>query len=286
MSAAVGFALASLACAGLTDVVFKKYSAVARSRGIYVLGIGVVWSAAQAAIVAAGGGLAQMDAQTVGFGLVAGLLVALSNTFLIEGLTHVDVGLGSTIYRLNTIAVVVLAVLLLDETLTATKAAGVLLGVAAVILLFEPRHAHRAARDTYVLFFALVVLASLLRACFGILAKVAALDGVDLRAMLLVNAPVWIVMGAAYAAWRREPVRVTGATLGYAAASGLLICGVANFLMLAVELAEASVVVPIANMSFVVALLISIGLRMERLTGRKLCAIALAAAAIVLLARA
>jgi uncharacterized membrane protein len=56
--------------------------------------------------------------------------------------------------------------------------------------------------------------------------------------------------------------------------------------MLALERGEASVVVPIANMSFVVAMLLSVFLGMERLTGRKIVAGGLAAAAIVVLARA
>ena len=286
MSAAVIFALLSLVCAGLTDVVFKRYSQVARSRGVYVLGIGLVWTLIQSGIVLVAGNGFRLDVPTIAFGLAAGVLVAASNTLLIESLTHIDVGLGSTIYRLNTIAVVVMAVLVLDEPVTAVKLAGVLLGVGAVVLLFERNHTPAEARTTFRLFFALVVLASLLRACFGILAKVAVLRGVDLQAMLFVNAPVWIAAGALYALWRKERIEVTGATFGYAAISGVLICGVANFLMLAVARGEASVVVPIANMSFLVALLISAVLGMERLTPRKLRAVGLAVAAIAVLARA
>jgi drug/metabolite transporter (DMT)-like permease len=286
LSSAVAFALASLACAGLTDVVFKRYSRVDRSRGLYVLGIGVTWTLIQSVIVVAAGKGLRLDGPTIAFGLAAGVLVAVSNTLLIESLTHIDVGLGSTIYRLNTIAVVVMAVFLLDEPLTAVKLAGVLLGVGAVILLFERNHAHAEARNTFLVFFSLVVLASLLRACFGILSKAAVLRGIDLQSMLFVNAPVWIAVGALYALWRKEHLQVTGATVKYAAISGALICGVANFLMLAVERGEASVVVPIANMSFVVALLISAGLGMERLSPRKLVAVGLAFFAIAVLAKA
>ena len=56
--------------------------------------------------------------------------------------------------------------------------------------------------------------------------------------------------------------------------------------MLALALGEASVVVPIANMSFLVALLISTGQRMERFTSRKLVVVALTVTAIVVLANA
>lgn len=286
MNAAVGFALLSLACAGITDVVFKRYSAVDRSRGLYVLGMGLVWGILQVGLAVATSLHLRLDAEALTFGVAAGLLLAPANVFLIESLTHIDVSLGSTIYRLNTIAVVVLAVILLDERLTAIKLTGVLLGVAAIVLLYERKHAHAQARSLYRLFFALVVLAALLRAGFGVLSKFAAIRGVDLQAMLLVNCLVFILVGAVYAWRRRERIEVGGATLGYVAVTGALIFGVANFLMLAVARGEASVVVPIANMSFLVALLISAGLGMERLSARKLVAVALAVAAIFVLAQA
>jgi hypothetical protein len=61
---------------------------------------------------------------------------------------------------------------------------------------------------------------------------VAALRGIDLKAMLFVNTPVWIAVGAIYCCWRREKIRFTASTLTYAVVSGALICGDANFLML------------------------------------------------------
>lgn len=252
---------------------------------MYVLGIGVVWSVAQCLVVLADGGEFQLDARTVAFGLGAGLLIALANLCLIESLTHMDVGLASTLYRLNTIGVVVLAAALLAEPITAAKASGVLLGVIAVALLYD-RSRIAVHPRLFARYFWLAVLASAMRAGFGIVAKAADLQGVDLRMLLLVNAPVWIVAGGAYAIFRERRLRLTRVKVKYAVVSGLLICGVANFLALALERGEASVVVPIANMSFLVALLISVALGMERLTRRKLLAVATTVVAIIVLAHA
>ena len=47
--------------------------------------------------------------------------------------------------------------------------------------------------------------------------------------------------------------------------SSMLSVGIANFLMLAIQHGEASTVIPIANMSFVIALLLSVALKMEKL---------------------
>ena len=285
MNDAIMFALLSLACAGLTDIVFKYYSSIPRSRGLYVVGMGAVWTVLQAAIVAISGHGFRFDPQTLAFGLGAGVLVALSNTLLIESLGHIDVSLASTIYRLNTIAVVILAVLLLAEPLTLIKLLGVMLGIAAVGVLFESRPS-RETRQAFVLFFVVAVTASLLRAGFGIITKAAVLHGVDLQTLLLVNAPVWMLIGGFYAFRRERHLQADASTLAYSLASGTLICGVANFLMLALARGDASIVVPIANMSFIVAILIAAALGMERLSRRKYLAVGLAVGAIAVLARA
>ena len=275
----------SLLFAGLVDVVFRLYARIDRSRGMYVLGIGVVWSVAQVLVVVASGEELRLDARTVAFGLGAGLLIALANLCLIESLTHMDVGLASIIYRLNTIGVVVLAAVLLAEPLTAAKVSGVLLGAIAAVLLYE-RTTAAAHQHLFARYFWLAVLASAMRAGFGIVAKSAELQGVDLRMLLLVVAPVWIFAGGAYALLRERRLRLTRAKVKYSVVSGLLICGVVNFLALALKRGEASVVVPIANMSFLVALLISVAMGMERLTRRKLLAVATTVMAIIVLAHA
>lgn len=285
MTHAVAFALLSLVFAGLLDVVYRAYARLDRSRGMYVLGIGLVWGAAQAAIAACSGDWPRIDGRTLAFGLGAGFVLAIANLCLIESLTHMDVGLASTIYRLNTIGVVALAAILLAEPLTAIKAAGVLLGVVAVVLLYRPDPRGTHVR-LFALYFWLAVLASALRACFGVITKAAEMQGVDLQLLLLVNAPVWVIAGGAYAIFREGGLKVTAAKVGYSIASGLLVCAVANFLMLALERGEASVVVPIANMSFLVALLISLALRLESLTLRKAAAVATTVVAIMVLARA
>lgn len=113
-----------------------RYSSEPRSRGAYLTGMGVVWTLLQLAIVLAAGKPVVPDDQTLAFGLAAGLLEASANLALIERLTHTDVGLASPIYRLNIIAMVALAMLLVGEQLTVVKAVGVLLGLAAVVALY------------------------------------------------------------------------------------------------------------------------------------------------------
>jgi drug/metabolite transporter (DMT)-like permease len=282
MTSAVAFALLSLCFAGFNDVVFKRYSAKERSRGILVLGIGLVWLLLQTLAILGKGVMPKTDPTTLAYGLLAGAFLAVSNILLIESLTHIEVSLGSTIYRLNTIGVVLLSVLFLREGLGATKAAGIGIGVLAVLLLVH-RSSEMASTRGRGLFVGMVILASLLRAAYGVLSKAGLNRGADADTMLLMAASSWVVGGALYALLREGRFHVTGKKVAYACVSGLLVFLIVNFLLAAVARGEASVVIPIANLSFVAAMLISVALGMERLSGSKITAIGCAMAAIGLL---
>jgi drug/metabolite transporter (DMT)-like permease len=285
MSAGVGYALLSLLAAGILDVVYARYSGKRVVSGAYLFGIGGVVIAGQSAILAATRAPVVFDAYAAGFGVFAGAVVMLANALLIESLSRINVSLGSTIYRLNTIAVVGFAVLFLGEALTAPKLAGVVLGVAAAILLYQ--HGGRGG-DNRLLVAAtwLAVVASLLRAAFGILSKIGVVTGTDPFLFMLYVGVGWTIAALLYGLARRQPAVPLGSVLPYALVSGTLVCLVVTFLLLGLRTGEASIVIPIANMSFVVALLTSAAFGMERLTARKVLAVATAAVAIALLTSA
>jgi drug/metabolite transporter (DMT)-like permease len=285
MSAGVGYALLSLVCAGVLDVVFARYAGGRPVSGAYLVATGAFVILGQSIVLAVGQRPIAWEPTAAAWGLGAGAIALAANALLIESLARLQVSLGSTIYRLNTIAVVVFAVTFLGEALTALKASGVLLGVAGVVLLYQ-----RGGRgpDGRVLAAALwiAIAASLLRAVFGIVAKLGLATGVDPLHFMLYIGMGWTLAAFAYGYVRRTRKTALRSVLPYAAASGILICLVASFLMLGLRSGEASVVIPIANMSFVVALLVAAALGMERITVRKMLAVASAATAIALLTRA
>ncbi len=282
MNTAVLYALLSLFFAGLNDLVFKRYAAKERSRGMVVFTIGLVWAGLQLLLLQAAGTALTFDAVTLLYGLLAGVALTLSNLLLIESLTHIEVSLGSTIYRLNTLGVVVLSMLFLQEPMGLYKTAGIASGLVAILLLLQVTAVGVDLR-LHRLFVGLAILASLLRAIYGVVTKAALNQGADSGLLMLIAALCWIVGGAAYARFREGRFRVTGKKLAYGAVSGLLVALIVNFLVAAVALGEASVVIPIANLSFVAALLLAAALGWERLTPRKLGAVACAAFSIWLL---
>jgi uncharacterized membrane protein len=110
-------------------------------------------------------------------------------------------------------------------------------------------------------------------------------QGADGGRMLLIAAGCWIVGGVVYALTREEGLQWHAKPLLYGAISGVLVTLIVNFLVTAMSLGDASLVIPIANLSFLAALILSRLLGWERLNGRKLAAIGLAVVSILLLAR-
>ena len=288
MSRAILFALLSLFSAGLLDVVYKRYSRKERSRGTYVFGIGVVWLLLQTAGVAIGDEALLVDATSIKYGLFAGFCLTLSNLLLLESLTHINISMGSTIYRLNTIGVIVMAFLFLGEDLGGVKLLGIALGLVAVGLLYQSDSSPVAQENRVQLlpFFLMAVAASLFRAGYGVITRGGILDQADPQTMLLLCALSWVVGGFLYARFREGRFRFTLKKSSYSLASGVLVFLVVDFLMLAVKYGEASIVIPVANMSFVMAMILSVALRYESFSLRKGAAMIVACLAITALSLA
>jgi len=288
VSRAIIFALLSLFFAGLLDVVYKRYSRKSRSRGTLVFNIGVVWCVLQVAELAYSGETLRLDATSLGYGLFAGLCLTLSNLLLLESLTHINVSLGSTVYRLNTIGVVAMAWLFLGEALGGMKLAGIGLGIVAVGLLYRRDSGPVSSEDRqlFVPFFLMAVAASLFRAGYGVITRGGILQHAEPQTMLLCCALSWVVGGALYARLSEGRFRITGKKAIYGLAAGVLVFLVVYFLMLAVKYGEASIVIPVANMSFVMAMALSVLLRFESFSARKALAALVACLAIAALTMA
>ena len=285
IDAAIWFALASMALGGFNEVVFKRYSGKLRSRGMMIAGVGLVWALLLLADVMLRGDAIETSRTGLLFGLGAGLVVALANILLLESLRHLEVSLGSTIYRLNTVAVVILSILFLGETLSLLKVAGIGCGVIAVLLLYRQQNGF-AVPEELRLGLLLVIAGALCRAVYGVTSKAALARGVDMDLLLLTAALCWVVSGLFYARFIESRYAITRSKILYSILSGCLVYGIVRTLLSALALGEASIVITIANLSFLVALTLALLFKMEGLSPRKLLAMGFAVSAIALLTRA
>lgn len=285
LSPAIIFALLSLIIGGLNEVVFKRYSARDRSRGMMISGVGVVWTFLLIIDTSIRGDAIIFTQSTWWFGLVAGIIVAIANILLLESLRHMEVSLGSTIYRLNTIAVVFLSVIFLGESMSLIKLAGVSCGVIAVLLLYRQQHSS-GTHSTLKTGLVIVISGALLRAVYGVVTKAGLSQGADADALMLISAICWIVSGLLYAVLIEHRYSITRAKLRYSLVSGIFVYGIVRTLVTALSLGEASVVITIANMSFLMSLLVALVLKMEVLSPKKIIAMLFAISAITLLSQA
>ena len=279
-------AILCLFASGLLDLVFKLYASKPRSRGMLIFGIGCVWIILQGASMSFGQVAFDLEIETLGYGVVAAIFVTVSNILLLECLTHLPISMASTIYRLNTIPLVILAFLVLGESLDAFKIAGVLAGIMTVFLLYRPEREPGGHDRNFVLFLALIILASVIRALYGIVTKAGVDAGGDPDTMMLLAAFGWCFGGLAYARFREHRVVITRDKLAFIAVAGGLVFAIVWLLTTALTLGDASVVVPLANMGFVAAFVFSVIIKLERINARKLVAVALAVVAIALLTQA
>ena len=282
MSNGVYFALLSMIFAGINDVVFKKYSAKERSRGMYVFGIGVTWATLQMLFMQIQSVPFKAEINTMKYGLITGGLLTASNILLVESLTHINVSLGSTVYRLNTIGVVILSFLVLGESVGAYKILGIIIGIIAVLSMYQGSHTSTPDGKS-AMFLWLCIFASLFRALYGVVSKAGLTAKADPQSILLFIAFCWVVGGVIYAKAVEKRFVVTKKKIIYSLLSGFMVFCIVNFLMTGLKYEQASVVIPIANMSFIVALFVSIVLKIEQLDVKKSVAACLAICSILLL---
>jgi drug/metabolite transporter (DMT)-like permease len=272
--------------AGLNDLLFKRYVSKNRPKGIYIALIGLVWSCFYLVLGTLTGGM-QFDDTTLLYGLISGAVLLAANILLLEGFRGIDASVGSTIYRLNFMVVIVLAPIFLSEQLTLWKVVGLMFAVASVFLMSWSQDSNQGTKSqTVSRFIILAIMASIFRGFMGFFYKVGAMHGVDYNSFLLINALFWLIGGPIYSVISEKSLQVNRSVISYGIVSGLLCIGIASFLLLSVKFGEAIVAVPIAQLSFVVTMILSIVYLKEQLMLYKILGIICAVGAIVALALA
>lgn len=277
MTLAVGYAFCCLFFAALNDFVFKLFARKERSRGVFVGVAGAVWFLLLAFLP---WNRESSMAATLMWGAVSGAFSVTSNLLLIEAMSRGSAGMCSTIFRLNMVLVVLFAALLLDEDLTLLQWLGVLCATGAV-LAFLPSDGKARLWNAGLM---MVLAAAALRAGMGLSYKYGFLQGADRNGIIVINSLFWIACGGAYALFREKaPLKPERKVLLYGLLSGGLITGLVVFMALSLESGEASVVLPVAQMSFLGTFVLSMLLLKEKLTPAKVAALACGSAAILLL---
>ena len=277
------FTFCCLACSSVNDLLFKFFARKERSRGLFMMTIGIVGTLLMLTFPDKTGANWH---QTLLWGIACGIFSAVGNMMLIESMTNLSAGICSTIYRLNLALVVPLSVIFLNEKLVWSQYAGIALAIMAVLAFMPNSDAKKNSKSSAAVFLpmCLVITASIFRAGLGLSCKYGPLQGASINGINLIIEIIWIISGIVYYLIKERKVyRLDLQLIKFGTLSGILVAGILFFMMLALKEGNASIVLSIAQMSFLLTFILSVIFLKEKVSLLKLIAMICGVGAILLL---
>jgi drug/metabolite transporter (DMT)-like permease len=270
MQTAVLFALLSMVLVGVADFVYKRAAFAGALPSSFL--VVQSWFFGPTAIVfgLATGNLRFHPSLFLG-PVAAAVIFAAARMFLIS-LGHGEATVNTPIFRLNFVVTVALAIFFLDEQFTLRKLAGFVLAATSILLLtgFSPRQFVREGFDHGKR--KSIVLALAAMGCMGLLNfiyAIAARLGATGPSFIFSQFCGFALIAHFHALCLERRLRLDRSVWTNAPLSG--ICGSAGLicLIMALNRGEASVAVPISQMSFVVTMILAVIAYSEGFTVRK-----------------
>lgn len=279
MNQGISYALLSLFFAGANDTVFKRQATSGYCIGQYMIIVGLVWTMVFS-ITAFIQNENMPNSTTVFYSLVTGMFSGVANYLLIYSMQKLQAGIAATIYRLNMAIAVFIAVIFLNETVSLLQIIGILIAIVSIILFFDRSNSMPSMRSIAVF---IAIIASLLRALIGIGYKLAMTEGVQHNWFLTGNGLCWILIGLLNIIFINKTFKVHLDNILTGLLSGLLISGLVFFFAKALAYGQASVIIPITQMSFIITTLLAGFIWKEILSKKVLIGMVLACVSILLL---
>jgi uncharacterized membrane protein len=283
MTQPIAFAVVAMICYGLSDFVYKRAAAAGIRADRFLMAQGwcfwplvTLYALATHRLVFSAAAL---------WGSVAGAFILAGFYFFIRSLATGAVSTNATIFRMNFVVTVFLVIVFLGEPLTPAKIAGLALALVATSLLAGGgaggQGASAQARRRSLVEVALATVAFGASTFFHTLGL---RRGVPPETLAVAQATVFMPL-ATLAVYVTDRAVVPGrATLKYGAVAAIALFGATIFLLHGIAIGQASVLVPIAQMGFLVAALLGIFVLREQVTLQKAIGLATALAALGILA--
>lgn len=278
MTAGTGYALAAMVCYGLGDFIYKRSAAdgveplhfltaqawvfcplsfiYAAATGTLVLGVGALW-----------GGL-------------AGLFILLAFNAFLRSLAGGAVSIVAPIFRLSFLITAALAIVVLDEPVTVAKVIGLALALTAIWLLLGGGGHGTLSRQSLIQ----VAIATVALGAGNFCHKMGLHFGATPETGVAAQASVFCGLVTLITLTRDKGYRLPPATWKHSIPAALVLLGAFLLLLHALAVGPASVLVPIAQMGFIVTAALGVAVFGEHLTPRKFAGLAAAIAALAALA--
>jgi drug/metabolite transporter (DMT)-like permease len=283
MTAGMAYALGAMLFFGIGDLVYKRGAAAGAPPHQFLM----VQSWVFAPLVALYGGLTGTLRFVPGtlWGALAGLFMLVGFYNFAHSLKSGSISINAPVFRLSFVITAALAVLLLGEPLTGRKLAGITLALAAVWLLLggpagDAGLRHAQSRSSLVR----VLIATAAVGSGNLIYKYGLRAGATPASLVVAQAAVVVTLATAFVYRIDGRIRPSAATLRYAPQAALVLAFAFVFTLESLARGEASVVVPVAQMGFVVTALLGFVFLREPFTPRKGAGLLAALAALASLA--
>jgi uncharacterized membrane protein len=284
MNQPVVYAIAAMVCYGFADFIYKQAaSAGIRAdhflmvQGWFFCSLVLLYTLATHTLV--------LDPVAL-WGSLAGVFIFIGFHYFFRSLITGSVSTNASIFRMNFIVTVVLVVVLLGDPLTVGTIAGLALSLLAVWQLLgagnnaEPTP-NKAARRSLVQ----VVVATLAFGTSNFFHTVGLRHGAVPETLAVAQAALFMPIATVAVYCTDRTLRAPPVTFRYGAAAAIMLFGATIFLLRGLANGRPTVLVPIAQMGFIIAALLGIFLLREGVTIRKVAGLLLALATLVVLAK-
>jgi drug/metabolite transporter (DMT)-like permease len=283
VSPSIAYALGALLLYGLADFVYKR-AAMAGALPHQFLMVQTWFFNALALLYGIFSGTLAFNLGSL-WGTAAGVLVVIGYYNFAWSLRHGAVSTNATIFRLSFAITTALAVFVLGEALTVAKVAGLALAFFAVWLLLATPVAGTVEVDRErIASLARVLVATVAVGFASFTYKLGLRQGAVPISLVVTQGTVAMTLSTAFAVHIDHKIRPSRTALVHAPVSAVLLVVAFTLLVKGLERGEASVVVPIAQMGFVVTALLGFIFLREPLTPRKLAGLFVALLALTSLA--
>jgi drug/metabolite transporter (DMT)-like permease len=280
MTPGLGFALGATLCFGVGDLIYKRAATAGIAAGEFVM---LQSWAFVPGITLYAWLTGTLDPHISAlWGSLAGMFLLVATYNFVRSLQGGAVSTNAPIFRLNFTITAALAILLLGETLTVAKAAALACALVAVwLLLAEPGE---TPGQLNVASLTRVLIATVAMAFTNLFYKVGLQHGAVPETMIAAQAWTFGSMATLLHFMRERHFRLTPSVWRYSIFAALALLVAFVLLMHGLALGPASVLVPVAQMSFVFTALFGAALFRESLNMRKRAGLVVAAAALALFA--
>ncbi len=281
MSQPIVYALVAMVCYGVCDFIYKQ-AASAGIRADHFLMVQAWFFCSLVILYALATGTIVLDPAAL-WGMLAGALAFVGFYYFVRSLVAGAVSTNASIFRLNFIVTVLLVV---GEPLTLRKVLGLAFALLATWLLLGAGRpaADPATGDARRRSLLQVAVATLAFGAANFFHTVGLRHGAVPETLAVAQAAVFMPLATIVVYGADCKLRPPPMTFGYSAIAAILLLGATIFMLRSVAEGQASVLVPITQMGFIVAALLGIFVLLERVTLRKAAGLASALAALAVLA--